>query len=86
MELIKKKVERIMTTATTECDIIAEGSCFEFIPDTSVNYNIKILLTAKDIDLGFYDICFPYGYPYNYPYNADECGIGESLLMDDLFI
>lgn len=84
MELIKKQFELITTTASTTCDEGVVGPCYRIIPDTSVNYNIKILLTARDIDFGFFDILIPYGYGYGY-YGEFE-GIGESLLMDDEFI
>lgn len=51
MELIKKEIQRIMTTgSTTGCT-----DCFVFIPDLSVNYGVKIMLTGKNIDFGFFD-------------------------------
>lgn len=56
MELIKKQVQRITTTATTTCDEGVEGPCFRIIPDTTVNYNFKILLKSKVIDYGFFDV------------------------------
>lgn len=52
MELIKKQVQRIMTTgSTTGCT-----DCFVFIPDLSVDYSFKIILNARDIDFGFFDV------------------------------
>ena len=56
MEVIKKQIMQIVTTASTTCDIDVEGPCFEFIPDTTKNYNLKILLKTKDIDFGFFDV------------------------------
>lgn len=55
MKVIKKTVERVMTTGNTEnCKI--EDNCFIIIPDTSIIYNFKILLTSNTIDLGFFDV------------------------------
>ena len=56
MELIKKQFNQITTTATTICDDGVEGTCYEVIVDNSINYNLKILLTTKDIDFGFFDV------------------------------
>ena len=60
MEYIKKQFKLITTTASTTCDRIASGStCFIFIPDTTVNYNMKILLKNKLVDVGFFDVVVP---------------------------
>jgi len=80
MELIKKQVQRIMTTGSTTGCI----DCYVEIPDLSILYNFKIMLTARDIDFGFFDVVIPYGY-YG-EYDEFTQGIGESLLLDDNFI
>lgn len=56
MEVIKKQMLQITTTASTTCDEGIEGPCYEIIVDTSINYNLKILLKARDIDFGFFDV------------------------------
>lgn len=83
MELIQKKIERIMTTGTTTgCT-----PCAIIIPDITVNYYFKISLTAESPDIGFFDAYVPQITAY-YPYgSADEyntlvLGIGESLLFN----
>lgn len=53
MEVIKKKVERIMTTGTTSG---CTENCFVFIPDLNAEYKFKILLTSEAKDLGFFDV------------------------------
>ena len=79
MELVKKQIQLITTTATTTCDDGVVGPCYVLIPDESVNYNIKLLLTARDIDFGFFDVLVtPYGY-YGYGYIITS-GLGEDLL------
>jgi hypothetical protein len=76
MELVKKEIQRIMTTgSTTGCT-----DCFVFIPDLSVDYNFKIMLSARDIDFGFFDVLIPYGYPYGYGFDGGEpIGINNLL-------
>lgn len=82
MEVIKKQVQRVMTTGTTSGD--TENS-FIIIPDTGTTYNFRILLTSEANDLGFFD-AHVVDYPYPYPYTLDDndnnelIGIGESLL------
>lgn len=83
MELIQKKIERIMTTGTTTgCT-----PCAVIIPDTTVNYYFKISLTAESHDIGFFDAYVPQITAY-YPYGSADgydmlvLGIGESLLFD----
>lgn len=45
-------MQRIMTTgSTTGCT-----DCHIMIPDYSTFYNLKIMLTARDIDVGFFDV------------------------------
>lgn len=56
MELIKKQFDLITTTASTTCDEGVVGPCYEVIPNTGVTYNFKILLKARDIDFGFFDV------------------------------
>lgn len=52
MEFIKKQMQRIMTTgSTTGCT-----DCYIMIPDLTVDYNLKIMLKARDIDFGFFDV------------------------------
>ena len=80
MELIKKQVQRILTTATTQCDD-GGNDCFVYVPNTSVNYNFKILLEAKDVDQGFFEVS-DVPNPYSYGYYGDLSGIGLSLFDD----
>ncbi len=54
MELIKKTVQRIMTTGVTACTGTT-GNCYVLIPDLTVNYYFKIGLTAETEDIGFFD-------------------------------
>ena len=56
MELIQKQIELKTTTATTTCDEGVEGPCYIVIPDTSIDYNVKLFITARDIDFGFFDV------------------------------
>lgn len=56
MELIKKQVQRAMTTGATPCDSGITGNCYQIIPDLTVDYNFKIMLKARDIDFGFFDV------------------------------
>ncbi len=81
MEVIKKQMELITTTATTTCDGDIEGPCYEVIVDESVNYSLKLMLTARDIDFGFFDVLYqsPY-YGYGYGYEELLLGLGEDLL------
>jgi hypothetical protein len=84
MELIKKQFELITTTASTTCDEGVEGPCYRIIPDTTVNYNIKVLLTARDIDFGFFDLLEQSPYYVLYPYGV---GYGcEWVQNEDLAI
>lgn len=56
MEIIKKKVYRIMTTGTTEdCN----ANCRVIIPDLTVSYNFKIGLITETKDIGFLDVYVP---------------------------
>lgn len=82
MELIKKQFELITTTASTTCDEGVEGPCYVIIPDESVNYNTKILLTARDIDFGFFDVLYQspyYGYGYSSDVDASPLGLNNLL-------
>ena len=56
MEIIKKQFKLITTTASTACDSGTTGSCYIIFPDsgTTLFYNTKIMLTARDIDFGFF--------------------------------
>lgn len=76
MESLKKQFQQITTTATTTCDEGVEGPCYEVIVDESINYNLKILLTDKNIDFGFFDVLplYPYGYGYG---SGDGIGINN---------
>lgn len=56
MELIKKQIQRAMTTGATPCDSGITGNCYQIIPDLTVDYDFKIMLKAKDIDFGFFDV------------------------------
>lgn len=56
MEIIKKQFKQVVTTASTLCDQGVTGNCFIIIPDTSAMYSLKIMLTAKDVDFGFFDV------------------------------
>ena len=56
MELIKKQIQRAMTTGATPCDSGITGNCYQIIPDLTIDYNFKIMLKAKDIDFGFFDV------------------------------
>lgn len=56
MEIIKKKFQIITTKVVTACEEGVEGTCYVEIPDTSINYNLKILLKGRDIDFGFFDV------------------------------
>ena len=49
MEHIKKRIKQ-----KTKIEEISENE-IKIVPDTEVNYNFKILLKKKDIDLGFFD-------------------------------
>jgi len=61
MEIIKKVIERAVTTgATTGCT-----PCAVIIPDLDVIYNFKILLTGTAEDIGFFDVAFQSDY-YTY--------------------
>lgn len=61
MELIKKQLQQITTTATTTCDEGVVGPCYEVIVDTSISYNLKILLKDKNVDFGFFDVLIQEG-------------------------
>jgi len=52
MEVIKKTIKQAVTTGTTKN---STGNTFIIIPDLNANYHMKVLLTAKKIDLGFFD-------------------------------
>jgi len=52
MEVIKKKVQMVMTTGTTAC---TSGSCYVIIPDLTAVYYFKIGLSAEMRDIGFFD-------------------------------
>jgi len=52
MEFIKKKIYQITTTGTTTG---CTGTCRVIIPDTTVIYNLKVLLTQETDDIGFFD-------------------------------
>jgi hypothetical protein len=58
MEVIKKQFKLITTTASTACDSGTTGSCYIIFPDsgTTLFYNTKIMLTARDIEFGFFDV------------------------------
>ena len=87
MEVIKKTVQRIMTTKPSN-----DGSGYiNIIPDTGVTYYFKIGLTQDATDIGFFDAdvpveviipveppIIPY-YPY-YPYGVIEPIGGGNLL------
>jgi len=62
METIKKTILRVLTTGTTSG---CTGDCRIIIPDTGVTYNLKILLTRENIDIGFFDAYLVSG-GYNY--------------------
>lgn len=83
MEIIKKKIELVTTTTSTVCKDGVVGSCYINIPDMSINYNIKLMLTTKDIDFGFFDILpihvYGYGYGYGGFYDISPIGL-ENLL------
>jgi len=86
MEVIKKTVERIMTTKPSN-----DGSGYvNIIPDTGVTYHFKISLTQDATDIGFFDADviipveppiipeYPF-YPF-YPYGViDPIGGGNLL-------
>jgi hypothetical protein len=56
MEVLKKNIKLLMTTGiTTNCN----KDCFIFIPDLTVNYNIKFGLTQEAHDFGFFDAYIP---------------------------
>jgi hypothetical protein len=81
MEIIKKTIKQAVTTGTTEN---STGNTFIIVPDLNAKYHMKVLLTAKKIDLGVFDT---YEYPYGYDENSENIlGIGEDLLMDNNFI
>jgi hypothetical protein len=48
-----EKIKRIILQKTK---IAKVGSVYNIIPDLSVSYNIKFLLTAEAKDLGFFDV------------------------------
>jgi hypothetical protein len=52
MEIIKKTIKQAVTTGTTEN---STGNTFIIVPDLNAKYHMKVLLTAKKIDLGFFD-------------------------------
>lgn len=54
MEVIKKKIKRFLKLENNK-----------IIPDKDANYYMKISLTSKSVDLGFFDVFDSY-YGYNY--------------------
>jgi len=52
MEFIKKTIKQAVTTGTTKND---DKNTFIIIPDLTVDYHMKVLLTSKSLDLGFFD-------------------------------
>jgi len=83
MEFIRKTILQALTTGKTGNDII-------IIPDLTKIYYFKVLLTQDAHHWGFFDsLPIPY---YGYGYDGygndvnDAYGMGESLLMNDLYI
>lgn len=49
MEIIKKHIKQAVTTESST------GNTFVIIPDLNANYHVRILLTSRALDLGFFD-------------------------------
>ena len=62
MEILKKTIQRIMTTGTTTG---CTGSCRVIIPDLTKSYYIKFCLNQDSEDIGFFD-AYTIDTPYNY--------------------
>jgi hypothetical protein len=51
MEILKKTIQRVMTTGTTTgCT-----ECYVIIPDINIYYTLKVCLTQEAQDMGFFD-------------------------------
>lgn len=87
MEYIKKTILQAVTTGTTTG---CTGTCRVIIPDLTKVYYFKIGLVQEAHDWGFFDTSLVPYYGYGYSgYGEDEedaYGMGEPLLMDDLYI
>jgi hypothetical protein len=86
MEVIKKKIKQALKIEKRD------DNKYIITPDLSVDYNMRVLLTSKSLDIGFFD---PYPDTNVYAqaninlsefYGDDVSGIGEDLLADDNFI
>ena len=74
MEVINKTIKQI-----TKFEEISENEII-VIPDTNVIYSVKLLLTKRDNDLGYFDgIDEVYGNE-NYGYGQTSIAIGSALL------
>lgn len=74
MEIVKKQVKLITTTATTA------GGDVIVVPDQSINYNFKISLITREKDFGFFEIIEQQPSYYGGYYGSESTAIGEELL------